>query len=82
MTSAKGGFGGATTSRAPTGQRWGTGWFLPAAAAVLFLGGNQWLAHGAVAIGCWVLAGLALLLWGVSLLPPQPEEPSGVLWAD
>lgn len=72
----KGGLAGNArpTSLAP---RWGTGGVLPGAAATLFVGGNQlWgLGLAALATACWIACGLALLLWGVRLLPPAPEEP-------
>jgi predicted unusual protein kinase regulating ubiquinone biosynthesis (AarF/ABC1/UbiB family) len=72
----KGGLGGGGAA-APTPRRWGTGWKLPALAAVAFLGGNQWGVggHEGLASLCWAVAFLAVLVWGVRSLPPSPDEP-------
>ena len=73
----KGGALGSGGLAAPTPRRWGTGWRLPALAAVLFIGGNQWGAVGrqSSAVACWSLAVLAVLVWGLRSLPPAPDEP-------
>lgn len=70
-----GGQGVGTATEAP--RRRGTGWGLPAFAAVAFLGANQWLAagHADLAIGGWTLAALALVVWAVRHIPPAPLEP-------
>lgn len=73
----KGGLGGAAARPSRVTARWGTGWFLPAAAFALFLGANQWWAagHGSLAALGWGLAALGLLVWGLRHLPPPPDEP-------
>jgi hypothetical protein len=73
----KGGALGGTAAAPPVPRRWGTGWGLPAFAAVAFLGGNQWWGLGKIGLAtiAWGLAGLALVVAGVRRLPAAPDEP-------
>ncbi|MDB5098094.1 MAG: hypothetical protein JWM80_2515 [Cyanobacteria bacterium RYN_339] len=73
----KGGAPGSGGADTPRTRRWGTGWKLPALAAVMFLGGNQWAAvgRGSMAYACWAIALLSVLVWGLRCLPPSPDEP-------